>query len=404
MNTYIPSEEILQKYADVMVNFALWGGKGINKGDVVHVTLPESAREFLEPIQVSILRAGGHMILDYKPNDRSGYTRAFFEHASDEQLTFHPKKYLLEQVNTVDHYLVVLATHDKYHLKGVDSKKMMEPRKALKFFYDARDEREANNTQSWTICLFGTDAMAEDADLTPEEYWNEIIQACYLDIEDPVGKWKEVDATLSAIQAWLKELDIKTLRVQGDDVDLTVKLGEKRKWLAGRGCNIPSFEVFTSPDFRGTNGWITFNQPLYRYGNRISGIRLEFKDGDVVSATADENEELLKEMVAVPGMEKIGEFSLTDKRLSRISRFMGETLFDENMGGEFGNTHIALGKSFQEAYDGDSTVMQKEDWLNLGFNDSAEHVDIISTTDRTVTATLKDGTEKVIYKNGEFQM
>jgi len=404
MNTYTPSEEILQKYADVMVNFALWGGKGINKGDVVHVTLPESAKAFLEPIQVSILKAGGHMILDYKPIDRLGYTRAFFEHASDEQLLFHPKDYLLEQVNTVDHYLVVLATHDKYHLKGMDSKKMMEPRKAMKFYYDARDVKEANNAQSWTICLYGTDAMAEDVQLTPKEYWNEIINACYLDEQDPVEKWKEIDTILTQTTEWLNGLDIKTIHVKGDDADITYELGEKRKWLAGRGCNIPSFEVFTSPDFRGTNGWITFNQPLYRYGNRISGIRLEFKNGDVVNATAEENEDLLKEMIAIPGMEKVGEFSLTDKRLSKISKFMGETLFDENMGGEFGNTHIALGRSFPDAYAGDSNAMEKEDWKNLGYNDSAEHVDVISTADRVVTATLADGTEKVIYKNGEFQM
>lgn len=403
MDTYTPSEEILSRYADVMVNFALWGGKGINKGDVVHVTLPDAAKPFLDPLHTAILKAGGHMILNYTPSDRSGYTRAFFEHADDEQLAFHPKDYLLEQVNTVDHYLVVLATADKYHLQGIDSKKIMEPRKALKFFFDARDKKESAGKQSWTICLYGTDAMAEDAGLSPEAYWNEIIQACYLDEAQPAEKWKEIDVELQATIAWLKDLDIDTVHLEGEDVDLTVKIGENRNWLAGLGCNIPSFEVFTSPDFRGTNGWIRFNQPLYRYGDRIAGIRLEFKDGDVVSATADENEQLLKDMIAIPGMEKVGEFSLTDKRLSRISKFMGETLYDENMGSEFGNTHIALGKSFLDAYDGDPKTLQPGDWKNLDFNDSAEHVDIISTSNRTVTATLKDGSKVVIYKDGEFQ-
>src|SRR6185436_17176386 len=105
-------------------------------------------------------------------------------------------------------------------------------------------------------------------------------------------------------------------------VDLWVKLGEKRAWMGGSGRNIPSFEIFTSPDWRGTEGWIKFNQPLYRYGNVVSGIGLHFKKGVVVKATATQGNELLKSMLKSRNADKLGEYSLTDKRFSRITHAM----------------------------------------------------------------------------------
>jgi len=172
---------------------------------------------------------------------------------------------------------------------------------------------------------------------------------------------------------------------------------------------VPSFEIFTSPDWRGAEGWAKFNQPLYSYGNLIEGIELEFKDGRVVKAKAEKNEKTLLEMIKAEGAGKIGEFSLTDKRFSRITKFMGETLYDENVGGPNGNFHIALGSSYHDAFDGDMADKTKEFWQNLGFNDSAIHTDLVSTSPRIVTAILKDGAclpdrqaEKIIYKNGQF--
>jgi aminopeptidase len=121
-----------------------------------------------------------------------------------------------------------------------------------------------------------------------------------------------------------------------------------------------------------------------------------------VKAKAKENEKLLKEMIATKGANKIGEYSLTDRRHSRITKFMAETLFDENMGGKYGNTHLALGMSYRDTYAGDVSKLTTKEAERLGFNDSSVHTDIISTTRRTVTAHLKDGSTKIIYKDGEF--
>ena len=122
----------------------------------------------------------------------------------------------------------------------------------------------------------------------------------------------------------------------------------------------------------------------------------------VVQAEAEENENVLTEMIATENADKVGEFSLTDGRFSRITRFMAQTLYDENVGGPFGNTHIAVGKSYHDCFDGDRSAVSREEWDRLGFNESSVHTDIVSTADRTVTATLRDGSEREIYANGRF--
>jgi len=197
-------------------------------------------------------------------------------------------------------------------------------------------------------------------------------------------------------------MEILWLHIEGADADLHVQLGEDRIWNGGSGRNIPSFEIFTSPDWRGTHGWIKFNQPLYRYGQVVKNVRLEFKDGLVVKGEAEVGQELLTEMLKTENANKIGEYSLTDKRMSRITHVMAETLFDENISGPFGNTHLAIGRSYHDCFRGDPANVTDSEWAEYGFNQSAEHCDIISTTDRTVTATLKSGEEKVIYKDGQF--
>ncbi|NTU46659.1 aminopeptidase [Candidatus Roizmanbacteria bacterium] len=398
---YTPNNTILKKYADVLIKFALWSGKGIKKGDTVCLQVSESAKPMLLPLQTSVLEAGGNVILQYIPE---GISRSFFEHASDEQLTFMPKDYLLSRVAICDHFVGIISENDKHELEGIDPKKIMAQSKAAKFYMDARHKKEDMGKLTWTLGLYGTEAMAKEANMTLEEYWQQIINACFLDHEDPIAKWQEVFDQIETIRHKLTNLHIESVHVEGEDVDLTVKISDKRQWLGGSGRNIPSFEVFISPDWRGTNGWIRLNQPLYRYGAMITGIELKFKDGLVVDAKAKENEAILKEMIAVENADKIGEFSLTDHRFSRITKFMAETLFDENIGGEFGNTHVALGMAYKESYIGDMKTLQEADWKELGFNESVVHTDVISTTDRTVTATLPGGEKKVIYEKGEFRV
>jgi aminopeptidase len=93
---------------------------------------------------------------------------------------------------------------------------------------------------------------------------------------------------------------------------------------------------------------------------------------------------------------------MTDGRLSHITHFMAETLYDENMGGPEGNSHIALGAAYHECYTGNISKMKKKDWARVGFNDSVVHTDIITTTPRKVTASWKNGQHRIIYNRGKF--
>jgi aminopeptidase len=396
---YTPSTKILERYADILINFALGGGTGIKPGEVVLLCVPECSRPMLQPLHDAVLKSGGHPVIDIIPD---GLQRSFFQHANDEQIAYRPMKRLLGTVEDCDHRLYMIAEHEKYELSGIDGGKVMSRFKTIKPYREAMQKKENEGKFTWTLGLYGTEAMASFAGMSLEEYWGEIINACYLDTDEPIKHWQETEATLHTLTKKLTDMQIEWVHVIGEDVDLKVKIGEKRKWLGGSGRNIPSFEVFTSPDWRGTNGWIRYNMPLSYQSNIIKGIRLEFKDGLVVNATATENENLLKEMIAQKDADKAGEFSLTDRRLSRITKFMGETLYDENVGGPFGNTHIALGMAYKDAYTGDVANTTLEEWERLGYNDSVIHTDMMSTTDRTVTATLKNGSEVVIYKSGEF--
>lgn len=409
MKDYIPSKKILENYAKVLVNFALGSGKGVQKGETVYLTVNEYAKPMYVELYKAIIKRGGNVITNYIPDDKETYDKAnsnvsrlFYELASDTQINYFPSKYLKGLIDEIDHSIYIISDTNKHVLKGINPKKIMARGKAFKPYMDWRNHKENAGKFTWTLALYGTPAMAKEAKMSLKEYWEQIIKACFLDKKNPIAEWKKVFKMVGKAEDTLNKMPIEKLHVKGPDADLWVHLGEKKKWMGGSGRNIPSFEIFTSPDWRGTNGWIRFSEPLYRYGNLITGIELWFKDGKVIKSKAKQNEKVLKQMIATENANKIGEYSLTDKRFSRITKFMAETLFDENVGGKYGNTHLALGNAYHDCFTGDPSQMTEEDWEELGFNSSSVHTDIVSTTPRTVTAYMKDGTSEVIYKDGLF--
>lgn len=396
---YRPSQQILDNYADVLVNFALNGGKGIKKGEVVFLQVPESTKPLLLTLYKTVLKSGAHPIIQYIPDELE---KEFFGLANDKQLKFFPKTYLKGKIEQADHFLSVIAETNKHELEGVDPQKIMEKNKSLKPYIDWRNRKENQGKFTWTLGLYGTPAMATEAHLTLSQCWQQIIKACYLDYVNPVAKWQQVQKEIHKIKAKLNHLSVDSLHITSLGTDLTVGIGKNRCWVGCDGRNIPSFEIFISPDWRQTEGFITFNQPLYRYGNLIRNIYLEFKQGRVVKATASYGQKVLEEMLKVKNADKVGEFSLTDRHFSNITHFMAETLYDENFGGKFGNFHLALGASFKDTYPGNPNKVTQRQWAKWGYNDSVIHTDLISTIDRTVTATLTDGQKLAIYKHGQF--
>lgn len=401
---YKPNQKLLDTYADILVHFALNQGKGIKKDDTVYVVVNEVAKPLLVSLRRAVMKAGGHTITDYRPDVDPEYNleKEFYMLANDQQLSFFPKHYMRGLINQTDHAIFIISETDKQALAGVDPKKVMTRGEAFKPYMEWRQKKENLGKFSWTLALYPTEAMAKEAGLNLQQYWNQVIKACFLQEKNPIQKWRSITQQIHNYCKKLTALNIETINVKGPDIDLTLKIGTDRRWLGGSGNNIPSFEIFTSPDWRGTEGWIRFNQPLYRYGNLIKGIELEFKNGRVIKSKATKNEKLLQQMIATPNADKVGEFSLTDKRFSKITKFMAETLFDENIGGANGNTHIALGAAYHDTYNGDKQTVKKMQWKKMGFNSSSVHTDIISTSPRIATATLANGKQKIIYKNGQF--
>lgn len=401
---FIPSQEILSKYADVLVNFALNSGKGLQKNEVVFLEIPECAKPILLPLQKAILKAGGHYITNYLAD---GVARQFYEMAEEHQLEFFPEKFLKGKVEQADHSIGIIAEIDKKELQGIDPKRIMSRSKAFRPYKDWREEKENAGKFTWTLALYGTPQMAKEAKLSEKKYWQQIINACYLDEKDPIKKWKETFEEIERIKEKLNSLKIQKIEIKGENIDLTVGIGKNRNWIGGSGRNIPSFEIFISPDWKKTEGKISFDQPLYRYGNLISGISLEFKNGEISKFSAKEGENILKEMIASDkGSNKIGEFSLTDKRFSKINKFMAETLFDENFGGKYGNMHIALGNAYKDSYPDlkEIPTIKKEQWDEMGYNESIVHSDIVNSEKKEVYAILENEKKILIYKDGRFRV
>ena len=239
-------------------------------------------------------------------------------------------------------------------------------------------DREAKGEMKWVVSLFPTNAYAQDANMSLSDYEDFVYSACMPDPNDPIGYWKNVAVRQDKAIAWLKGK--KKVHVTAPGTDLTLSI--EGRPFANCACqvNVPDGEVFTSPVENSANGYVHFTYPTMYQGFEVDNVRLEFKDGKVVKATAEKNEEfLLNKLDTDPGARFLGEFAIGTNE--SIDRFTGNILFDEKIGGSF---HLAVGHGYPE------TKTQ---------NDSAIHWDMICDLRNGGQITV-DG--ELFYKNGAF--
>ena len=391
----------LEKYADVL----LWGLRTARKhpfesGDIVAVRYNLAAVSLAEQLQARLLDAGMHPLL--RQMGTPAMEHSFYTRANREQLVFEPpgERTLYRSL----HGSIYLNAPDSLtHLQQVQAERIALSTRARKPLRDILNRREERGEFGWTLCSYTTAALARHARMTPKDYSRQIVRACYLDRPDPVAAWEDIYRQAEEIKQWLTSLPVAWYRIESTSMDLRIEPGERRRWAGVSGHNIPSFELFVSPDWRGTRGVYYADQPSYRHGNVVRGVRLEFRDGEVSNHDARRGGAFLASQLEIDaGARRLGEFSLTDRRFSRIDRFMADTLFDENYGGQYGNCHIALGSSYTDTFAGNPARLTTAIKRRLGFNDSALHWDLVNTEEKTVTAHLKDGTETVIYEKGRF--
>ncbi|UCG09544.1 MAG: aminopeptidase [Desulfobacterales bacterium] len=395
------TEKQMDRYADIL----LWGLKTarktkFRKNDMVLIRFNLPAVRLAEILQAKLLKMGIHPIQRLSATPTMEHN--FYSLSTSNQLTFLPpgEKPLAEQLNGS---IFLHAPESLTHLHDVDPRRIGKATVAQKQLRDIFTRREAQGDYSWTLCMFPTEALARHASLPIQEYTRHIVNACFLNKTSPVAEWQQIYRKAQLIKNWLNGMQISYYQIESENVDLRVTPGKKRKWIGISGRNIPSFEIFVSPDWRGTSGIFYADQPSFRSGNYVSGVRLEFKNGRAVNITASEGEAFVKKQLSMDQVaNKLGEFSLTDKRFSRINTFMANTLFDENYGGKYGNCHVALGASYTDTFSGDPRKLTKNLKQKLGYNDSALHWDFVNTERKRVTAHLQSGKKLIIYENGKF--
>ena len=391
----------LERYADV-----LWWGlstartSAFKRDDIVLIRYHRPAVKLAEILYARLLAGGYHPVQRMSPTTMM--ERQFYLLSTNRQLVFLPpgEKKLMSRLNGS---IFLYAPESITHLGDIDPDKIGKTAVAQKYVRDILNRRESRGNFSWTLCVFPTAELAGQAGLSLENYTRQIIKACFLNKTAPISEWQRVYKNAQSIKKWLNSLSVEYFHVESKNIDLEVTPGEKRQWIGISGRNIPSFEIFLSPDWRGIRGKYYADQPSYRSGNRVEAIRLEFIKGRVIKIEAEVGEDFVKKQLKMDkGADKLGEFSLTDKRFSRIDRFMANTLYDENYGGKNGNCHVALGSSYSNTYAGDSRKLTPARKRALGFNESALHWDLVNTEQKRVTARLKSGETISIYENGRF--
>ncbi len=363
------TEKQLERYADVL----LWGLKTartgkIRRGEIIQIRYDVAAIRLAEILYGRLMERGMHVV--QRMNSTSVMEEQFYSAANNRQLVFKfpGDEELCRNLNGSIH---LIAPASLTHLADIDPKKIGTAAVARKHLKDILDKREERGEFSWTLCVCPTEALARHAGLSPEDYGRQIVKACFLNRRDPLAEWRRIFKQTQSIKKWLNSMSVAWLHVESDRIDLKITPGKQRKWVGVSGHNIPSFEIFISPDWRGTEGVFYADQPSFRSGNRVEGVRLEFRKGAAVKVTADKGEAFtIKQLAMDKGANKVGEFSLTDKRFSRIDAFMANTLFDENFGGKFGNCHVAVGSSYSDAYDGNPEELTKGLKKKLGVQGS----------------------------------
>jgi len=360
----------VRRLAEVLVDYST----EVKAGDVVAIRGITVAAPLLELIYEQVLVRGGQPVMLV---DLPGLEEIFYQHASDAQLDFVPP--LTQHViDTADVVLTVAGQVNTRNLASVDPARQQRRRAAVGPMMQRYMERAATGELRWSLTMFPTNALAQDAEMSLREYEDFVYGACHVDGEDPVGYWNGVHAEQERLVRWLQGK--RDLVVRGPNADLRLSIQDRVFINCSGDKNMPDGEVFTGPVEQSVNGWVRFTYPVVAYGREVDGVEIHFQDGKAVEATATKNEDFLRNTLATDeGASYLGEFAIATN--FGIQRFTKNILFDEKIGGTI---HMAFGNGYPETG---------------SVNRSALHWDMICDM-RDGSEILVDG--EVIYRNGQF--
>lgn len=360
----------LENLAKILVHYSL----ELKPGQLFKIKAEPIAAPLVKAVYYEALKAGAHIFTDIQLID---LMESFFRNGSDEQLTYISPLRELE-VEKIDAYLGIWGTTNTKYLSGVNPKRQQLFNKASEPILNKFFKRAAEGSLKWSGTQFPTESHAQDAEMSLSDYQEFVFRAGHLYEDNPVAYWRNLESEQQRLVNILNEAE--QIHLAAEETDLTLEV-KSRKWINCCGKeNFPDGEIFTTPIENSVNGFINFTYPAFLSGREADGVRLTFKEGRVVKATALKNEEFLVAMLDTDeGSRRLGEFAIGTNY--EIKKFTRNTLFDEKIGG---TCHLAVGSAYPETG---------------GTNRSGIHWDMVCD--------LKNGGEieadgKVIYKDGKF--
>lgn len=360
----------IEKYADVLLNYCI----KLKKDQLVCLRGTLLAEPLILELYKAALLKGAH------PFTRillQGLEEIYFKYSSESQLKYITpiQKY---ELNNSDALIAIMSDFNTKELTGIDPKKQAVAQKAARPLMQKTMRRAAQGKYAWVGCLYPTNAAAQDAGMSLSDYENFVFKACLLDKKDPVAEWKKISKYNARLIRYLSRKS--EIRIVAPDTDLTYKV-KGRKWINCDGKNnFPDGEVFTAPWENSASGYIRFTFPAVYHGHEVEDVRIEFKNGKAVKATAAKGENFLNAMLDMDrGSRYLGEVAIGTNY--GIKNFSKNILFDEKIGG---TVHMALGMAYPETG---------------GKNTSGLHWDMICDL-RKEGALYADG--QLFFKNGKF--
>jgi aminopeptidase len=330
----------LDKLADVVVRYST----RVKPGDLVSIESDAVAQPLVEAMAEAVIKAGGNPF--WVPRSEA-LTEILLEHGSEEQLK-HISPIMMHRVETVDAHIGLFASVNTKYLSRMDPKRSAMLQSARRPYLQKFMQRAGEGKLRWCGTLFPTQGAAQDAEMSLTQYASFVFRAGLLHLADPVAAWEEVHRRQEHVREYLqsrKQLRFRAPALDGHDgTDLTVDVSGPSCWVncAGRE-NFPDGEVFCGP--QGVDGHVNYTFPAVYQGREVQGVRLVFRGGRVVDASAKRNEEFLIQMLDQDeGARNLGEIAIgTNYSITEFSR---NTLFDEKIGGTF---HAAVGAGYPES-------------------------------------------------------
>lgn len=325
----------LEKLADILVNYST----RVKKGQVVRITGSPICQPLVVEVYRKVVQARAHPLVRMAPDELS---EIFLKNATDEQLKY-VNPLALKEVETIDASIGMWADENTKALSNVDAKRIGVQQAARKPILDTFLKRAAEGKLNWVGTPYPTQASAQDAEMSLAEYEDFVFDAGLLNEPDPVAGWRKMSESQQRLVDYLNgKRDYRVVAANGTDLRMSVA---DRKWINCDGKrNFPDGEVFTGPVLDSVNGVVQFSFPAVHHGREVQDVRLIFRDGKVVEASASKGEAFLHSMLDTDsGSRFLGECAIGTNY--RITRYTRSTLFDEKIGG---TVHFALGAGYPQ--------------------------------------------------------